>query len=79
MYLCKITSGHIFSIDINLSTYKFTFIPMVYLKLLGNTCFNLEIGWGTFFVEIVKTRNMSLDEIKYLFDNIHLNVKEHEK
>lgn len=66
MYKCKIKNGYIYSIDIKISNYKFTFFPMVYLKFFGDKSFNLEIGWGTFFIEIVKVKNRNIDDIKNL-------------
>lgn len=70
MYKYKETNKYIYSIDINLSDYKFTFIPMVYLKIFGNSCFNLEIGWGTLFIEIVKINHISPNDMENLFEKL---------
>lgn len=70
MYKCKIKNGYIYSIDVKISNYKFTFFPMVYLKFLSDKGFNLEIGWGTFFIEIVKVKHWTIDGIKNLINGI---------
>lgn len=70
MYKCKIKNGYIYSIDVKTSNYKFTLFPMVYLKCFGDKSFNLEIGLGTFFIEIVKVKNRDIEDIKNLINGI---------
>ncbi len=43
-----------YSIEIQLSTYKFTFFPLIFIQLYNNGGFKIGIGLFTFFAEFVK-------------------------
>lgn len=64
MYRFIKTKKYLYTIEIKLNAYKFTLFPMVYIALLSNNGFKIEIGIGTLIAEFSKVRRFNKEKIR---------------
>lgn len=64
MYKYLETNKYIYSIDVNLSSYKFTLLPMVYITLLSDNGFSIQMGIFNLIATFVKISKFPDEKIR---------------
>ena len=51
-----ITKEYIYLINIEFSLYKLALLPMIYIRLLNDNGFNIQVGFGPLVAEFIKVK-----------------------
>jgi len=70
MYRYLETDEYIYSIDVDLSSYKLTLLPMVCITLLSDNGFSIQVGIFNFIAVFVKIRKFPDEKIRNIVENL---------
>lgn len=70
MYRYLETDEYIYSIDVDLSSYKLTLLPMVCITLLSDNGFSIQVEIFNFIAVFVKIRKFPDEKIRNIVENL---------
>ncbi len=68
-----ITKEYIYLINIGFSLYKLALLPMIYIRLLNDNGFNIQVGFGPLVAEFIKVKKYPDEKIRNIMGNIISN------